>query len=117
MNENLMEHINRVEIQGNVGTVRLNEHNGRKVANFSVATELLYKSREGIAVSEITWHNIVAWSGKDIVDLSLITKGTPVHVFGRIKTSKYTSADGTEKFFYEVMANKLSIARDVEQRP
>ena len=107
-----MEHINRVEIRGNVGMVRLNEHNGKKVANFSVVTELLYKTREGTAISELTWHNIVAWSGRDIVDLSLITKGTPVHVFGRIKTSKYTSADGTEKFFYEVAASKLSIVDD-----
>ena len=49
-----MEHINKVEIRGNVGAVRLNEHNGKKVANLSVITELLYKSREAGAVSEAT---------------------------------------------------------------
>ena len=107
-----MEHINRIEIQGNVGTIRLNEHHGRKVANFSVATELLYKSREGVAIAETTWHNIVAWSGKDIEDLSLISKGTPVHVIGRIKTSKYTSADGVEKFYSDIMASKVEIVRE-----
>ena len=117
LKENLMEHINRVEIRGNVGMVRLNEHNGKKVANISVATELLYKSREGIAVSEKTWHNVVAWSGKDIADLETITKGTPIHVVGRIKTSRYTSADGTEKFFYEVAASRLMIVRDAPQMP
>ena len=62
-----MEHINKVEIRGNVGTVRMNEHNGKKVVNFSVVTDFLYKSREGIPLSETTWHNVVAWSGKDIV--------------------------------------------------
>ena len=84
-----MEHINKVEIRGNVGTVRLNEHNGKKVANLSVVTELLYKSREGVAVSETTWHNVVAWSGKEIADLDMIVKGTPVHVTGRIRTSRH----------------------------
>ena len=112
-----MEHINKVEISGNVGTVRLNEHNGKKVANLSVATELLYKSRDGVAVSETTWHNVVAWSGKEIADLEMITKGTPVHVTGRIRTSRYTSADGVEKIFYEVMASRLAIVSDAPQNP
>ena len=84
----LMEHINKVEIRGNVGTVRMNEHNGKKVANFSVVTDFLYKSREGIPLSETTWHNVVAWSGKDIADLDLITKGTTVHVHGRLRGNK-----------------------------
>ena len=116
-NEYLMEHINRVELRGNVGTVRLNEHNGKKVANFSLVTELLYKSREGVPISDTTWHNIVAWSGKDIADPSLITKGSQVHVTGRIRTVKYTSADGVEKFFYEVLASKLQIVKDDSQTP
>ena len=107
-----MEHINRVELQGNVGTIRVKEYNGKMVANISVATELLYKSREGNAVSETTWHNVVAWSGKDIADLSLITKGTPIYVTGRIRTNKDTSAEGVEKFIPEVMASKLSIVKD-----
>ena len=42
-----IEHINRIELQGHVGTVRTNEHNGNRVANFTLATELMYKSREG----------------------------------------------------------------------
>ena len=107
-----MEHINKVEIRGNVGTVRINEHNGRKVANFSVVTDFLYKSREGIPLSETTWHNVVAWSGKDIADLGLVTKGAMVHVQGRFRGNKYTSVDGTEKYFYEIMANKLQIVTD-----
>ena len=109
-----MEHINKVEIRGNVGTVRMNEHNGKKVVNFSVVTDFLYKSREGIPLSETTWHNVVAWSGKDIVDLELITKGAQVHVCGIIRANKYTSADGVEKFFYEIMASRLQIVTDVD---
>lgn len=111
-NENLMEHINRIELQGRVGIVRTNEHNGMRVANFSLATDLLYKTRDGSAVSETTWHNIVAWEGKDIPDVYSICVGMPLHVTGRLRTSKYTNADGTERTYYEVLANKVSILQE-----
>lgn len=108
-----IEHINKVELQGHVGTVRTNEHNGNKVANFSLATELLYKSRDGVAISETTWHNIVAWEGKDMPDLGRIVKGVPVYVTGRLRENRYTTANGVEKQFYEVLAAKVRILKDV----
>ena len=104
-----MEHINRIELQGHVGTVRLNEHNDSKVANFSLFTEFLYKTREGNAVSESTWFNIAAWEGKDIHDMDLIQKGATVHVSGRIRSTKFAGSDGTDRQFYEVMANRLRV--------
>lgn len=107
-----MDHINRIELQGRVGFVRANEFNGSKVANFSLATDILYKTREGVAVSETTWHNIVAWENKDMPDIGSISKGMPVHVVGRLRTTRYTNADGVEKTFYEVMAQKLRILED-----
>lgn len=107
-----IEHINRIELQGHVGTVRLNEHNESMVANFTLATELLYKSREGVATSETTWHNIVAWSGKEMPDLNRIVKGTPVNVIGRLRVNRYTTSDGIEKQFYEVLASKVRILKD-----
>ena len=107
-----MDHINRIELQGRVGFVRANEFNGSKVANFSLATDILYKTREGVAVSETTWHNIVARENKDMPDVGSISKGMPVHVVGRLRTTRYTNADGVEKTFYEVMAQKLRILED-----
>ena len=104
-----MENINRIELQGYVGTVRTNEHNGNKVANFSLATELLYKTREGNLISETTWHNIVAWSDRDMPEIDKIVKGTPLHVTGRLKVNRYISPDGNEKLFYEVLASKIRV--------
>ena len=107
-----MEHLNRIEIRGRVGTVRTNEVNGSKVANFSMITEYLYKTREGAAVSEDVWHNIVAWSGKEIQNIDRIEKGAAVHVTGRLRTNRYTSSEGTEKVYYEVMANKVTVLNE-----
>jgi single-strand DNA-binding protein len=111
MRENLMEHINRIELQGMVGSVRANEYNGTKVANFSIATEVLYKTRDG-AVSETTWHNVVVWESKENPDVHKISKGMPVYVTGRLRTSKVTNIDGVEKTYYEVLANRVKILRD-----
>ena len=109
-----MEHINKIELQGHVGMVRTNEYNGSKVANFSLATEIMYKLRDGNAVSETTWHNIVAWENKEMPDLQRIVKGTPVNVCGRLRSSRYPSADGTEKQFYEVLAQRIRILNEDE---
>ncbi len=112
-----MEHINRIELKGRVGTVRSNTHNDNRVANFTLVTEFYYKTRSGDVLSETTWFNVVAWEGKDIQDIDRIAKGTAVHVTGRMRTDKYTNADGVEKQFYEVLASKLKIVENEEPAP
>lgn len=109
-----MEHINRIEVQGRIGNLRLNEFNGSKVANFSLVTEYLYKSREMGAVNEVTWHNVVAWEGKEMPPFERLDKGLPLNVTGRLRVSKYVSADGTEKQFYEIVANRVRILTEEE---
>ncbi len=105
--ENLMEYLNRIEVNGRVGNFRTAEVNGSKVANFSIVSEYLYKTRDGNAVMETTWFNITAWHNRDMPDFNLLAKGMPVYVKGRLRTSRYTSTDGSEKQFYEIMANKV----------
>ena len=102
-----MEYINRIELQGKVGTVRSNVVNGTRVVNFSLVTDYLYKTRDGNPVSEATWFNIAAWEGREITNLDQIVKGAVVHVHGRVRSAKFEGADGTEKQLYEVFANKL----------
>ena len=108
-----MEFINKIELKGRVGTVRTNEVNGTKVANFSLVTDYLYKNREGNPASESTWFNVVAWDGKDILNIDRIEKGAIVHVNGRVRSTKFEGADGSEKHLYEVLAGKLRIVEDI----
>ena len=109
-----MEHINRIELQGRVGTVRTNIVGDSMVANFSVVTEYLYKTRDGGAANETTWHQVTAWEGRDMPDLSTIAKGTPVNVIGRLRTFKYTNTEGVDKILYEVVANRIRILSEEE---
>lgn len=102
-----MEQLNKIELSGNVGTVRISDVGENKVAKFSLATNYVYKNRNGDAVIETTWHNVVAWSGKEMPDIEKIQKGCGLYVCGRLRSSKYTASDGTEKQIYEVIANKI----------
>ena len=107
-----MEDINRIEIQGRVGTVRTNVVNETMVANFSVATDYFYKNKDGVMINETTWHNVVAWAGKEMPDLRLIEKGILINVTGRMRSTKFTSSEGVDKYFYEIMANRVKFIKN-----
>ena len=46
-------------------------------------------------------------------DLTKISVGTALYVCGRMRATKYTAADGSDKFFYEVMANRIKYLDEV----
>lgn len=105
----LMEQINKIEIRGNVGAVRLQLVGNSRVAKISVATNYVYKGRDGDPVIETTWHYVSAWEGKNMPDLSTIHKGDKIYVVGRLRSQRYTAADGTERTAYDVLAYRLNI--------
>lgn len=102
-----MEQLNRIELRGKVGNVRLSTVGDSKVLNFSLATNMAYKGKDGQGVIETTWHNVVAWSGKNMPDFENIQKGTSLYVQGRIRNTSYTGQDGVERQSYEVLARKI----------
>lgn len=100
--------INRVELQGRVGTVRIQSAGGCMVASFSMMTDEVYKANDGTAICETTWHHVTAWEGKEVC-LDGLGRGSLVHVEGRIRNSMYTASDGTERGYMEVMASSLKV--------
>lgn len=99
-----MESLNKIEIRGIIGRVNVKEVGDTKVANLSVATDYAYKSQDGGIVIETTWHNVVAWEGKEIPNLDQLEKGSFVHVCGRLRNRKYIAADGTERTVCDIVA-------------
>lgn len=102
-------HINRIELLGRVGSVRINEINGKKVANFSLATEVFIKKASGQILCETTWHNITSWEGNMIADFSRLQKGSLVKVQGRLRNTRYTGDDGIERTYPEILAHTMDI--------
>lgn len=58
--------INRVELQGRAGTVRISPAIGSIAANFSLMTEYPVISVEGKKLVETTWHNVMAVEGGSV---------------------------------------------------
>ena len=102
-----MEHFNRMEMQGLVGSVRITKFEDTAIANISVATNYAYKTREGQPVMETLWMNVVAREGKTIAKPDSIKKGDWVHVVGRLRTRNFTDSEGNERMTYELIAAKL----------
>lgn len=98
-----MEYINKIELQGKVGHVRYNEFRDQHVQNFSLSTEYISQNSNGAIFCETTWHQVTA------CDKEQVKQGDSVNVKGRIRQTRYTTADGAEKFFSEVIANEITI--------
>lgn len=110
-----MEQLNRIELRGTIGNVRLQNYNDSVVAHFTLVTNYAYKDREGSPVIETTWHNVSAWEGKDVPNLAELMKGGKVYVSGRIRTQKYTGADGIDRTSTEVVAKRVVLIDEEQQ--
>lgn len=107
-----MEYLNRVQIRGKVGAVRLNEIHGIKVANFSVSTECLNEISDGSLVNESTSFTVCGWQSEAKFNLEKLAKGDNVYVEGRFRTMKYTNHLGVEKVLYEIVASSIELVED-----
>ena len=104
-----MEQLNRIELRGYVGFTHQNTFGNSRMVRFSLATSYFYRSPEGAPVVETTWHNVSVWDGNGDIDISQIKKGAVIEVIGRMKGTKYTTAEGVEKHFYEVVPTSVKV--------
>ena len=102
-----MEQLNKVELRGILGVLRVMPVGTTRYATMSVATNYCYKDGEGCPVIETTWHTVIAWEGKNCQDLSELQKGDPVHVIGRLRCRRYMDAAGIDRIAYDVVANTV----------
>lgn len=105
-----MESINKYEIKGTVGNVRVQKFEDTQVANMSVVTNYIYKGRTGTPMVETFWMNVCAWQGKGMPeDFDSIRKGDIVHAKGRLRDRDYTAADGSLRHITEMIADSLDV--------
>ncbi len=104
-----MEFLNKVELQGIVGSCHIQEVDGTKIANISIATEQHYCDSEGLFMVEVLWHNVRIVECDECPDLESITKGSKLYVLGRLQSRRYLDQDGANKVSSEIIANKVMI--------
>lgn len=99
--------VNKVILLGRVGKdpeiKSLND--GTSVLSMSLATSEKYKDKSGELVESTEWHRIKAF-GKTADNMgSFLKKGSLVYVEGKLKTNKWTDANGIEKYSTEINVN------------
>lgn len=107
-----MEQLNRVELIGYLGTVKIFSVGDTKLARFSLATNAAFSDRQGNLRIETTWHNVSAWQSDRCRDLEQLAKGDRIHVIGRLRNNRYTSADGAERVIQEIVARQIEVLNE-----
>jgi len=105
-----MAGINKVILIGNLGKdpeIRTLE-TGAKVATFSLATNEVYKDKDGNKKEVTDWHNIVLWRGLAELAEKYLRKGNQIYLEGKLKSRSYDDKDGNKKYITEVVAENMT---------
>lgn len=107
--------INKVELRGRIGTVRVQAIGDRLVANFSLCTEKHYQDKKDNNLIECCWHHVVVYDGEGI-NLGGLSRGVLVHLTGELRNSRYTDAQGNERIFTEILAKYTKIINENDSK-
>jgi len=100
---------NKVQLIGNLGTKPeiKNTENGKKLAQFNVATHESYRNAKGEKVTETQWHRVIAWGKVAEIAEKYLDKGKEVAIEGKLINRSYTDKEGNKKYISEVQVNEL----------
>lgn len=106
-----MSSVNKVILIGNLGTDPEVRHleSGAAVAQFRLATNELYKDKQGNRVERTEWHNIVAWRGLAEMVEKYVKKGQSIYVEGKIRTRQYQDKDQQTRYVTEIVADEITM--------
>ncbi|MFA6338493.1 MAG: single-stranded DNA-binding protein [Candidatus Paceibacterota bacterium] len=80
---------------------------GSHVASFSVATNRVFKDRNGAKQESADFHNVVVFGIQAENVAKYLRKGSPVFVEGRMQTRSWDGQDGQKKYRTEIVADRV----------
>src|SRR6266540_7411537 len=95
---------NKVQLIGNLGgkpEVKKTE-SGKKLAQFSLATNESYRNGKGEKITETQWHRVVAWGKAAEIAEKYLDKGKEVVIEGKLINRSYSDKGGNKKYITEV---------------
>ncbi|MBU1046789.1 single-stranded DNA-binding protein [Patescibacteria group bacterium] len=79
---------------------------GIQVANMGVATNRVWKDKEGNKQEAVEFHNVVVFGRQAETSAQYLKKGSSVLVEGRLQTQSW-EADGVKKYRTEIVAERI----------
>ena len=81
---------------------------GAKVATFSVATNRVWRDKEGAKKEDVQFHNIVVFGRQAETSAQYLKKGSQVLVEGRMQTRSWDDkSSGEKKYRTEIVADAV----------
>lgn len=80
---------------------------GIQVASFSVATNRVWKDKNGAKQESTDFHNIVVFGRQAETAAQYLKKGAGVFVEGRMQTRSWDDKDGQKKYRTEIVADRV----------
>jgi len=81
--------------------------NGKTVASFSVATNLVWTDQSGQKHEKAEFHNIVAWARLAEICGQYLKKGAKVYLEGRLQTRDWVGQDSVKRYRTEIVAENM----------
>ena len=104
--------INKVIIIGNLGGEPDVKYmpSGKAVCTISVASSESWNDKETSEKQEKTeWHRIVFFGGLAEIASKYLKKGSQVYVEGKLRTRKWVTREGHDRWTTEIVANQMQI--------
>jgi single-strand DNA-binding protein len=80
---------------------------GIQVASFSLATNRVWKDKNGARQESADYHNVVVFGRQAETVSRFLKKGSSALVEGRMQTRSWDAADGTKKYRTEIIAERV----------
>jgi single-strand DNA-binding protein len=81
--------------------------NGTVVTSMALATNRVWKDRDGKKQESTDYHNVVVFGRPAETAAQYLKKGQSVYVEGRIQTRSWDDKDGTKKYRTEIVADTV----------
>ena len=80
---------------------------GMSVGNINIATNRVYKDRDGNMQDETTWHRVVLWGKTADLAKEYLQKGARVYVEGRIQNRSWDDQSGQKRYVTEIVCEQM----------
>lgn len=80
---------------------------GSQVASFGLATNRVWKDKDGAKQESAEFHNIVLFGKQAEVASQYLKKGKPVFIEGRIQTRSWDADDGSKRYKTEIVGDRF----------
>lgn len=80
---------------------------GAQVCEFGVATNRVWKDKNGARQESVDYHNIVIFGRQAELIKQYMHKGSGIFLEGRIQTRSWDAQDGTKKYRTEIVVDRF----------